>query len=487
MKRWLLLGLALSCIASAALALGQGSVVVTGLSQQSSFYYNVNGTYAASLLPKWCVNTHTGNSTGSIPAGGSSGSPGNAYLLGVVGAQCARVDATNWDQVEQSLHVYTWTASDALWNVICGAGINPIFVATYNNTLYGVGSVFTLISGSTDITGATNYVVAGLNRLIGTNGCTNVVVEFFNEPNLTIWTTGIWSGPAYAGVAATIAAAAKTAQPSIKFITGGASPGVGTEPPQAWLGGVVGAGVSVANFDGYGFHPYNYNEGTPSLTPIPATQLVLDTLAFSQIGASGVGQSTAKPIYITEYGFPLQAFGSGPSACVSPSVCQTQGIYMAYAMLTSVALFLPYFTEYDLIDDGVDYGFDQDTFGLFYNGSASSGSPVTGATPYGIKPQGTAFKSVTGCTVGATSFSLSYNVANNVETETFNKSGGACLAIFTWDASSTKSYSASIGTFSSVTCKDVLGNAVSCTYSGGTLTIPSVSVAAGPVLATALN
>lgn len=475
MKRWLL-SLVLACIASAAWAIGPGTVVTGGLPQQSSFYYNVNGIYAPSLLPKWCVNAHTSTATAAQ----------NVSLIQSVGASCARVDATDWDQVEQSIGVYTWTNSDTLWNAICGAGINAIFIATYNNTLYGASSVFTLISGSTQITGYSNYIVAGVNRLVTTNGCTNLVLEPFNEANLTIWTGTQWTGQAYIGVAATVAAAAKAAQPGITVITSGASPGPGTVPP-AWIGGAVGSSPTLTNFSGYGLHPYSYNEGTPALTGVPTTQLAVDTISFSLSAGSGIGQNTAKPIYITEYGFPLQAFGSAPTTCASPSVCQTQGIYMAYAMLTSVALFTPYFTEYDLVDDGTSYSAsDQNTFGMFYSGSASSGNPVTGATAFGIKPQGTAFKSVTGCTAGTTTFTLSYNTSNNVETETFNKSSGACLAIFTWDASSTKSYSANIGTFSSVTCADTLGNSVSCTYTSGNLSM-SVSAAVGPVIVTAVN
>jgi hypothetical protein len=564
--RWLL-GLFLACFISAAPAIGPGTVAVIGLSQQASFFYNANGTYAANLLPKWCANAHTttavapvtatnaspavftwaggtgmafGNgsvfelSAGTPPAGfslntqyyvvaanqgagtfelsatlngsplnststgsGLSGySPGgqNAGLLQSVGAQCARVDVMNWDQIEQSTDVYNWAAnSDPLWNAICGAGITPIFVATYNNPVYGASTWAQLISGSTEMAGYSNYIVAGVNELVNVNHCTKVIVEGFNEPNLTQWTGTVWTGQAYASVMAPAAAAAKAAQPGVTFVTGGASPGVGTEPPQAWLGGVVGAGISVANFGGYGLHPYAYNEGTPSLTPLPASQLIEDVQAFARVGASGIGQATAKPIYITEYGFSLQAFGAAPTTCASPSTCQTQGIYMAYAMLTAVALFTPMFTQYDLIDDGISYSAtDQNTFGMFYNPAASSGNPVTGATPYGIKPQGTAFKSVAGCTAGTTSFflddgvKLGYSVSLNVETEVFNKPSGACLAIFTWDASSTKSYSVNIGSnYSSVSCKDVLGNSVSCTYAGGVLSVPSVSEAAGPVIATA--
>lgn len=469
----------LGCAVLALLSLGlsNGSVVITGLSQQSSFYYNASGTYSASLLPKWCVNAHTSTASGAQ----------NVTLIQTLGAQCARVDATNWDAVEQSLGVYTWTGSDALWNPICAANIQPIFIATYNNTLYGAASVFTTISGSTQINGYSNYVVAALNRLVGTNHCSNPIAELFNEPNLTQWTTSTWAGSAYIGVATTTAAAAKAAQPSTIVITGGASPGVGTEPPQLWLGGAVGSSPALTNISGYGLHPYNYNEGTPALTPLPTLALTVDTLAFSQVAASGVGGGTNKPIYITEYGFPLQAFGAAPSSCASPSTCQTQGLYLAYAMLTAIPLFTPYFVQYDLVDDGTSYSAsDQNTFGLFYNGSASSGNPVTGATAYGIKPQGQAFQSITGCTAGATSFNLSYDTTLNVETEAFNKSTGKCFAVFTWDASGTKSYSATIGTFSSVTCKDVFGNSFVCTYSGGVLSA-SISTTTGPLIATAVN
>lgn len=476
MKRLLTIG----AFALLSLGLSSGNVVVTGLSQQSSFYYNASGTYSASLLPKWCVNAHTTTATGAQ----------NVTLMQTVGARCARVDATNWDTVEPSIvppASYNWTNSDALWNAVCAAGIQPVFIATYNNTVYGAASVFTTISGSTQINGYSNYTVAALNRLVGTNGCTNPIADLFNEPNLTQWTTTTWTGAAYIGVASTVAAAAKAAQSSTTIITGGASPGVGTEPPQLWLGGAVGSSPALTNISGYGLHPYNYNEGTPALTPLPTLALTVDTLAFSQVAASGVGGGTNKPIYITEYGFPLQAFGAAPSSCASPSTCQTQGLYLAYAMLTAIPLFTPYFVQYDLVDDGTSYSAsDQNTFGMFYNGSASSGNPVTGATAYGIKPQGQAYQSITGCTAGATSFNLSYDTTLNVETEAFNKSTGKCFAVFTWDASGTKSYSATIGTFSSVTCKDVFGNSFACTYSGGVLSA-SISTTTGPLIATAAN
>ena len=457
----------------------QGQTQLTAVGVTSQFFYNANGTYTTSALSQWCVNAHTSTASASE----------NVLLIQSVGATCARVDASDWTNIEPSIEgSYVWTGSDPLWNAVCAAGITPVFVATYNNALYASGQ-FEPITLGANATAYDNYNVAVVNRLVGTNGCSSTsYAEIYNEENLTVWTTSIWTGAAYIGIASGAASAIKTAQPGVTVITGGVSPGTGTVPPQLFLGGIVGSSPTLTNISGYGLHPYNYNESTPVLTPLPAIQLELDTGIFSQVGGSGVGRATNKPIYITEYGFPLQAFGSAPTTCSSPSTCQTQGYYMAYAMLTAVALQVPLFTEYDLIDDGTSYSAtDQNTFGLFYNGSASSGNPVTGATPYGIKPQGTAFQSVTGCTSGTTGFTLSYNPANNVETETFNKSGSnACLAVFTWDASTTKAFSQSIGTFSSVACKDVLGNAYSCTYSAPTLTM-SVTEAAGPVIVTATH
>jgi hypothetical protein len=460
---------------------GPGNVSPASLSFLSQIAYNANGTYAPSTLPIWCVNSHTSNSTGAIPA-----SQNVLLAKTTLGATCLRTDANNWDQVEGSLGVYTWTNSDTYFNAICAAAIHPIFVATYNNALYSSG-IFTAITGGSNITGYSNFNVAAVNRLIGTNGCTNVIAEEFNEPNLTIWTTSTWNGYTYAGMLGTVSASIKTAQPGVKVSSGGVSPGPGTAA-NAWVSGLVGAGTTFTNVDYYGSHPYNYNIGTPALTP-PCDQILLDVNYISVAGgAISQGAAQVRPIAVTEYGVPWDGLGSS----VTQAVLNLQGSCIGEAALDSIIGGFAIFTPYDLIDDGINYTLtDQNSFGLFFNGTATSGSPITGATAYGIKPAGTAYQEVIACSANTTGYTASFNTTLSVETLTFSNGSGKCFAIWTFDATSTKSYSNTIGTFSSVTCKDLLGNSYTNTYSGGVLSMTirtyTGSTGTGPAICTALN
>lgn len=462
MRSWLRPCVAL--LASLLCGFGPGAVAPANLSFLSQIAYNASGTYPVSKLPVWCVNSHTSNSTGAIPA-----SQNVLLAKTTLGASCLRTDANDWDQVEQSLGVYTWTNSDTYFNAICAAGIHPLFVATYNNALYSSG-VFQAITGSTNITGYSNFNVAAVNRLIGTNGCTNVVAEEFNEPNLTIWTTSTWNGYTYAGMLGTVSAAIKTAQSSVKVSSGGVSPGPGTAA-NAWVSGLVGAGTTFTNVDYYGSHPYNYSTGTPALTP-PCDQILLD-VNYIALNGSAVSQGTsqAKPIAVTEYGVPWDALGLS----VTQAVLNAQGSCIGEAALDAVIGGFVIFTPYDLIDDGISYtATDQNSFGLFFNGTASSGSPITGASSYGIKPAGTAAQEVFGCAAPNAPYTLSFNTGISAETMTFPNALGACIAVKTFDSSSAKSYSSAIGVFSSVVCKDLLGNSYSSTYVGGVLSISSL-------------
>lgn len=455
-------------------ALGPGNTTPAGLSSLGQMFWNAQGTFSSSKLPKWCVNTHTSNSTGAIPVAT------NVLLTQQIGATCIRADATNWDQVETgSTGNFVWTNSDAFWNTVCAAGINPIFIATYNNNLYsGQSTVFYTIAGNTNINGYANYATKSVQRLIGINNCLNVIAELYNEPNLTVFTTTTWAGSAYGSVAATTATSILAAEPNAKVIFGGLSPGTGT-PSSQFVNGIVGAGVSLSNISYFTVHPYNYNEGTPSLTP-SCEQIGLDTQLFQLMSAANAGgiinnQSTV----ITEYGMPLQGLSNSPT-----TVLNAQAICIAKAMLTSVAIGIPLFAQYDLIDDGTNYSSsDQYTFGLFYNGSASSGNPIIGATPYGIKPSGTAFTSITQAAANSISYSVSFNPNTSITAIEFNKPSGISLVLWTF-ASGTQAYSASIGNFSSITCKDVLGNTQSCTYSNGNLSM-NLTANEGPVIVTA--
>lgn len=460
--------LLLNCVSASAFL---GTVTQRNLSVQAQVFYNTQGSYPASALTAFGVNSHLSNSTGAIPTAN------NIALMQAVHAKYGRVDSCNWDTVELSLGVYTWTTCDSWLTAVgasCLSGITPIFVATYNNNLYTGSGVFRTVTAGANTTALSNWIVAGVNRYA--TACPGMMVEAFNEANLTIWTTTQWLGSAYAAFVSTVATAIKAAQPGIKVITSGASPGPGVAP-NPWIAGVAGAGQSLVNVDAYGLHPYSYNEGTPALTTPPWFQLPLDVASFAVMAGSG---GAPKPTYVTEYGVPLQGLGATPTTQLN-----AQGYYAGDADLVAIALKIPVFIWYDLIDDGINYSAtDQNTFGLFYNGSASSGNPVTGATPYGRKPAGTAISTIEACKnnlVG--NFTLAFDAATQTESETFPSAAGACIGLFTLAPSA--AFSKAIGTFSAVTCADVIGNAVTCTYVGGTL---SITLAAGTdVIVTAVN
>jgi hypothetical protein len=431
---------------------------------------NAKGSYPASELPTMCVNAHASTATASK----------TVALLKILGIGCVRID-WNWDVIEHDRRdEYNWsgeTLSDpsgpvsflSYFSTICGAGIQPIFVAAYNNPLYSNG-VFTAISDGTNIDGYRNFGVA-LAKQISALKCANPTIETFNEPNLTIWTNGVqWSGADYAPVLNAFSAAVKAAHPGVRVFSGGVSPGRGIMPVP-WIKQMV-SGETFPNVDSFAVHPYNFHEpGERAPTPLP-DQLLLDLKAFRS--ASG----RSKPISVTEYGFPYESVGSS---------LDKQGIYLGWAMLDAIVAGVTHFAIYDLVDDGVDYKTTgENTFGLFFNGTASSDLPLDGAVPYGIKPSGTAFRSVTTAMASTKSYKVGYDNPTNVATIAFEKPEGTTFAIWTTDAATTKSYSAAVGSFSSVTCKDLLGKQVSCSFAGGKLSI-TLSASVGPILATALH
>lgn len=466
-------------LALGAAAHGQRVTVPTGLSSLAAIYWNAQGTYSASTLPKMCVNGHVATATAAQTL-----TLLNALTSNSPSSVCTRID-WNWDVIETVSGTYNWAGGfSAYFGTLCAAGVPPIFLATYNNALYASGVDFAISSGSN--TNAFANFNTGLANEAAALACPNAAIEEFNEANLPKWTNSLqWTGSQYAPVLTASAAASKAAQAAVKVISSGVTPGNGTAPAP-WIAQAVSAGSSVASVDHYGLHPYSYNIATPSLTPLP-DQAALDTQTFWLYAGS---TAHPKPIAITEYGFPWDAFGSS----VTQGVLNTQGVYIGWAMLATIAANVTlgspgvsYFAVYDIVDDGTNYvSSDQNSFGLFFNGSASSGSPITGASAYGIKPAGTAFKSVTGAMAAASSYSISYDIANSAPTVAFVNSLGTNFAIWTTDASSSKSWSKAIGSFSSVTCKDLIGNTVTCPYSAGNLSA-TLSTSTGPIIATALN
>jgi hypothetical protein len=419
--------------------------ILPRLSPLDEIFYNAQGTFPASRLPKVCVNIHFGTASGSR----------NLTLLRDLGAACARSDGNTWEGIETSKGFYNWTSQDSLWLPICSAGISVIMIVAYNNTLYA-SSVRQPIAPGANTAAFANFATVTANRYAST--CPGgLAIEVFNEPNLPLWTTSQWTGSQYAPVLTAVASAIKAAQPKIKVYSGGVSPGPGTQPPNTFIAEMTSA-APPANVDGYGLHPYNFNESPPPQTP-PPEQILVDLSSFAS-----AARRARQAIVNTEYGFPYQAVRSD---------LKLQARYVARAMLATIIGGYPLYTNYDLIDDGTDYTVDQNTFGLFCNGNAKSA--------YFIKPAGVAFKTITGAMAGTQSYSVTYDYVQHLATIAFTKSSGKTFAIETWDESSAKSYSNAIGSFSSVSCKDVLGGSYKCSYSRGRLSLV-LTATSGPVI-----
>jgi hypothetical protein len=384
----------------------------------------------------------------------------NLALLQKIGAGCARSDI-NWDWIERTgfAGAYDWQGADDFWSPLCRAGIKPIMIATYNNPIYAAG-VFRPIAGSVNIAAYKNFAVAIANHYHAI--CPHMAVELFNEPSASNWTTIPWSGASYALMLAPVSAAIKAAQPRVTVYSGG----IGMDPHDqaTWITQMVGAGQRFTSVDAYALHPYFYETPRPG-TPVPE-QLLIDASNFVHYAGS-TGQ--AKPVALTEYGFPLKLVQGD---------LNKQGIYVARGMLAAIIGRYPVQTMYDLIDDGTDETNLENTYGLFRNSAAK--------VPYDMKPAAIAFRSVTEAMAKAEAFTVAFDAALSVPTISFNRADSETFVIWTYDQSGPKSYERPIGSFRRVSCKDVLSKIYPCSYANGTLSMV-LSEASGPIIVTALK
>jgi len=386
------------------------------------------GTYPASKLPVICVALHQ-----------STASPAqNLALLRKIGAGCARTDIS-WASIERagSAGAYDWQDVDDLWSPLCRAGIRPIMIAGYNNFAVAIANHYSAM-------------------------CPHMAVELFNEPSARNWTGTPWSGASYAFMLAPVSAAIKAAQPSVTVYSGG----IGLDPhdPAGWITQMTGAGQRFPGVDAYALHPYFY-ETPPPGTAVPE-QLLIDAAHFARdAGSSG----QAKPIALTEYGFPLKLVQGDLGK---------QGIYVARGILASIIGRYRVQTIYDLVDDGTGDADPENTYGLFQNAAAE--------VPYGMKPAAIAFRSVTEAMAKARTFTVAFDAAISAPTISFDKSNSEVFIAWTYDASGAKSYRRPIGSFSHVSCEDVLGKTYPCSYANGILSM-TLSESSGPVVATALK
>jgi hypothetical protein len=124
-------------------------------------------------------------------------------------------------------------------------------------------------------------------------------VEFWNEPNLTTFST-TRDATQWARMCVTAHAAVKAAYPTVKTITGGLSPAAGAYQPNTWFLAACAANASLkTSFDMIGIHPYDFPHSPMSNYSWCVNKQVVD-LKNSMVSLYGVNPTFAA----TEYGAP---------------------------------------------------------------------------------------------------------------------------------------------------------------------------------------
>lgn len=394
---------------------------------------SVNGA-AASALPLIGVATHINrlNDT-DIPTAN------NLAMVATSGAEIVRTDMA-WQNVEQSSGVYSFSYYDALVSGLRTAGRKVLLVLDYGNSLYTGGSS-NPPTNSTMRTAYNNFCVAVANQYHGAD----VYYELWNEPNLAQFWGGAPDATQFATMVTGAAAAIAAAKPGAQILVGGIS-SANWPDPVTYMTTFVGA-VTKTNLLGYSLHPYNQGD---LVGQSPELAIVFDAAFFAV--ASG------KQKWNTEVGYPL--------SWASNSV-QRQAHLDTRAMIASIRAGLQSHVHYDLCDDGPNKVDDEETYGLFDDN-------------FNIKPTGTAFSAITAAKSGATTYSVDALTGCETTVITFNKSGSKTLVLVA--EVTNLNFVHDIGSHSSVSARDVLGNVVPVqVVSGNVVKIP-VSEATSPII-----
>jgi len=414
-----------------------------GAPTQESVLTALQGWKPASSLPLLGVNTH-------LNRGGAGGGPTpnatNISLLQTTSSAITRIDMVNWDQIEQSLGVYTWTVPDAMIALLRSAGIKFNIPLGYSNPLYGSPGYNSGLTTQAQITAYCNYCVAAANRYNGPD----VQFEVRNEVNISFGWAPSPNSSFYTNMMKQAAAAIKAAQPTAVVLTSGIS-NEGAYPSWGnFVQGMAAAG-NLANADGVAFHPY----GQGDLVGQPPESSLFHIIDY--LNATG----RQKPLYLNEWGYPYSW---------SSNSTGRQAILVARMLLTAIIAGPKTFIAYDLIDDGTDYTNDENTYGLY---DAS----------YAIKPAGTAWLAIMGALAGCTSYGFGFDPVQKLCVLTVMRSAGQSVIAWTYDTG-TKTVLKIVNAFTSYTLKNLAGSAQSISVSNGVASF-SVTEAGGPVILTA--
>lgn len=269
--------------------------------------------------------------------------PGNLEMLGQMGATALR-DETPWSAVETKRGVLQVPAdSDRFVRAARAAGIDPLLILDYGNSLYDGGERPTSADGIAGFVRYAEFMARHFRGQVTT-------YEIWNEWNIPIGgVTGSGDPADYVKLLAAAYPRIKAADPNITVV-GGAVAGLS----QAYIDGLLEAGI-LQHCDVFSVHPYIYGD-LPLERRIPEVwwQDMQDLQAKLRQHNGG----TDFPVYVTEIGWPTQLDDRGISQDLEAAYC---------ARMYLLARTLPWLQGiwwYDFQDDGWKSDYNENNFGL---------------------------------------------------------------------------------------------------------------------------
>lgn len=388
-----------------------------------AFSNQISGA-AASALPVLGVNTHIPRKNAvDIPAAN------NLAMAQAIGANAIRLDI-GWQTIEPSAASYTFSYYDGTMNAFHGASIPVLMMFGYGNTAY-TGSSANPPSDATGRTGMTNAAVALVSHYSWAS------LEVLNEQNLDVFTGSNPDATRCATTLMAVAAGVKGAQPGMKVISAGIS-SASWNAPATWATTFFGAMTTKTNVDGWAFHPY---VDTSSVNSVPEFAVTMDNAMFVIL--------TGKEKHNTESGYPIQWTGSDQNL---------QAKYVIRGYMSSVRAGLKSHYHYDLADDGPDKTDSEQTYGLHDEN-------------FVIKPSGLAYKRLSDLKAAAVTYDVDAVPGFDLTAVTIHKASGKTLLLAAERMAT--SFIRDVGSFTTVSATDALGNPITVTrLSGNVVKVP---------------
>lgn len=233
---------------------------------------------------------------------------------------------------------------DAYVNAALAKGIEPVLILSYGNSLYDQGGIPYTQEG---IAAFVEYATAIVSHFQGRIK----YFEVWNEPNMmghASFNPTSRSAADYVQLLKAVYPAVKTANPDA-VVLGGAMAGVNL----TWLREMMEAGA-YPYFDKLSLHPYTWPHGPE------AGALAGNLQAVSELVAE-YGSGAAKPLWITEIGWPTHTGEKGVTELTSADYAiRSHAIALATGLVEKIIW-------YDLMDDSTNAGDSESRFGLIRN------------------------------------------------------------------------------------------------------------------------